>query len=462
MWLILLVFAVTVGTTLTVSLLLPAQYKAEADVVINTAAPDPVAGNQLPAMLMSSYLGTQVDIIKSHHVALKVVEALGLRNNEAAKQQFIKDTGGKGDISDWLADALLEHLDVQPGRDTNVISIAYQATDPQFAATVANLFADSYIRANLDLTVQPARQNASWFDQQLKTLRDNLEQAQSRLSDYQRKHGITATDDRLDVEISRLAELSSQLVTAQGQTYDSQSRLKQTGEMGDINENMPEVLASPLVQQLKARVTQEEGKLLELSANLGKNHPQFQRAEQELADLKKRLDDEIKNIVGGIKTTAAVAQQREVSTRKALDAQRRKILEMRQQRDQVAVLQRDVENAQRAYDFAMQRAAQTNLQSQVGQTNVALLNPAVTPTDVSSPKIFLNLILSVFLGGMLAVGVALLAEFTNRMVRSPVDIQADLGIPVIGILEHSTPRKRWWRRAQPNEAQPTLMLAEGA
>lgn len=461
MWLILLVFTVTIGTTLAISLLLPKQYTAQADVVINTAASDPLGGTQLPSMMMSSYLGTQVDIIGSRHVSLKVVDALGLRSNEVARQQFFDETDGRGDIGSWLADSLLRRLDVQPGRDTNVITIGYQAADPQFAAAVANLFAESYIQANLDLTVQPAQQSATWFDEQLKTLRERLEQAQTNLSDYQREYGITSTDDRLDVEIVRLAELSSRLVATQADTYESESRLDQSGAQGEINENMPEVLSSPIVQQLKVRVAQEEGKLLELSSNLGRNHPQFQRAEQELADLKTRLDEEVNSVVEGIKTNAAVARQREAATQKAVEEQRLKILEMRKQMDHVAVLRREVENAQGAYEFAMERATQTTLQSQVGHTNVALLNPAIVPTTVSSPRILLNMVLSVFLGGMLSVGVALLAELMNRKVRSPEDISDDLEIPVIGVLERSTLKKHWWKIGKSRDAETTLLLAEG-
>lgn len=458
----LLVFLVTIGTTLTISLLLPKQYTAQADVVINTAASDPLGGSQLPSMMMSSYLGTQVDIIGSRHVALKVVDALGLRSNEVARQQFIDETGGEGDIGNWLAESLLDRLDAKPGRDTNVISISYQAADPRFAAAVANLFAEAYIQANLDLTVQPAQQSATWFDEQLKTLRDRLEEAQTNLSSYQREYGITSTDDRLDVEIVRLAELSSRLVATQADTYESESRLDQSGNQGEINENMPEVLSSPLVQQLKVRVAQEEGKLLELSTNLGRNHPQFQRAEQELMDLKMRLDEEISSVVEGIKTNAAAARQREAATRKAVEEQRLKILEMRKQRDHVAVLKREVENAQGAYEFAMERATQTTLQSQVGHTNVALLNPAIVPTTASSPIILLNMLLSVFLGGVLSVGIALFAEFMNRKVRSSEDISEDLDMPVIGVLERSVIKKRWWQIGKSRDAETTLLLAEGS
>ena len=445
--LILLIFFTTVGVTLAVSLLLPEKFKAETNIVVNTTMPDPIAGTPpMPAMMLPNYVATQQDIIESHHVALKVVDKLGLRTNDLAIAQWQEETHGQGDIGDWLADTLLKYLDVKPSRDSNVIAITYSATDPQFAATVANMFAQEYIQENLALVVQPAHKMAQFFDKQLKGLRDQVAQAQARLSEYQRQHGITSSDDRLDVEQARLEGLSNQLIKAQGHVYASQSQLSQVGTSTEINDNVPEVLSDPLIQQLKSLITQNEAKLSMLSNDMGKKNPTYQSAQNELNDLKQRLALETKRIVDSIKTTAAAARQSEAATRKALEAQRSKVLAMTKQQSGLSVLQRDVENAQHAYDFAMQRAAQTDLQSQLSQTNIAVLNPAVPPIKPDSPKLLLNLALSVFLGAMLAIGAALMAEMRGRIVRAPADIEIDLEVPVLGILIHSKPPRRGGRR----------------
>src|SRR3569833_531148 len=271
--LIMLIFSLTVGATLGASLLLPAKFKAAADVVVDTSTPDPVAGTQMPGMLSPNYVATQTDIIHSHNVALRVVDKLDLRNKASAEtiREWRKKTDGRGDIGDWLADGLLNNLDVQPGRDSNVIAITYQATNAQFAADVANTFAQEYIQVKLELMVQPARQSSQFFDTQLKGLRDQVEQAQARLSEYQREQGITSSDDRLDVEQTRLEGLSNQLIGVQGQAYDSQARVTQAGTASEVNDNMPEVLSNLLIQQLKTLIAESESKLTKLSNNVAPN-----------------------------------------------------------------------------------------------------------------------------------------------------------------------------------------------
>lgn len=161
------------------------------------------------------------------------------------------------------------------------MTIGYESTDPRFSAALANAFAQAYIDTTLELSVEPARKSAEWFEKQQAELRTKLEQAQRRLSAYQQNKSITAADERLDVETARLAELTSQLVVAQAQTYDAEGRQRQMEEMlakGASMETVPEVLSNGFIQSLKAELQRQEAKLAELSEQLGVNHPQYQRA----------------------------------------------------------------------------------------------------------------------------------------------------------------------------------------
>ena len=98
------------------------------------------------------------------------------------------------------------------------------------------------------------------------------------------------------------------------------------------------------------------------------------------------------------------------------------------------MIQRDVENAQRAYDAIFSRLTQTNLESLTTQSNVNVLTQASAPAEPSSPKILLNTLLSVFVGTLLAVGTALLLELRDRRVRNVEDVVAALNLPVIGVM----------------------------
>lgn len=427
-WIMLATLGITVTTTVIVSKLLPEQYTASSMLMVDFKGADPVAGVMLPAQLMPGYIATQVGIMSSQNVALRVVDNLKLTQSPVVQQQFSEETDGRGDIRDWLAGILLKHLEIKPARESNLVEVIYSANNPEFAAAITNAFVQAYVQANLDLRTGPARQNNMWYEAQIKDVREKLEDAQKRLSDYQRKKGIVAVDERLDVENARLAELSSQLVAAQAQTYDSESRNRRSGDQ------LTDVMNNPLIQGLKADLTRGEGALVQISEKLGKNHPNYLRAQAELEALRKKLDQEIRNAQTGVNTNMKLSQQRESELRASLAAQKAKVLALKQQRDEGAVLARDVESAQGAYDLVLQRSTQTRMESRSTLTDIAVLNPAVAPLKPSSPNLLLNILLAIVLGLLLATVFAWLAELFDRRVRTEEDFVEILGAPVLANL----------------------------
>jgi chain length determinant protein EpsF len=423
-WIILAVLALTVSVTTAVSLLLPKEYTAAATLIIDAKSKDPLTGQLLPSQMFPGYMATQVDVIKSLNVAQKVVSGLRLADSPGTREHFMEATDGKGTVEQWLGDRLLRKLDVEPSRESSVITIAFSGSDPQFSSAVANAFAKYYIETNLDLRIAPAKLTATWFDQQITLLRTRLDQAQQKLNAYQRENGIVESEERLDVESRRMAELGGQMVAAQSASLDAASRTRDSG-------SLPEVINNPVVQNLKAQVAQGEGRLAELANRVGANHPDLLRLQAEVDSYKAQLAAELGTATRGVGATAGAARQRFDELSAAFAEQKARVLELKQQREEGALLARDLENAQRIYDSALQRYGQSRLEAQSTQTDVAVLNPAIAPSEPSKPSVLLNILLSLFLGALLGVGVGFLVELLDRRVRSGDDLATLLGIPVL-------------------------------
>jgi chain length determinant protein EpsF len=458
----LIILTTTILATLAVSLILPKSYKATATLILNYTGADPVSGAVVPAQLMPGYMATQVDIITSHNVALGVVDGLHLDKQQAAVDQFNEATKGEGNIRDWLADILLKNLDVKPSKESSVINLDYGGADPRFAAALANAFAEAYIQTNLKFKVDPSRQTAEWFNNQIKNLRDDLAKAQTRLSAYQRDKGIVSIEEHLDVENTRLAELSSQLVTAQSQSMDKSSRQQQASKGKRLDES-PDILNNPLIQNLKAELAHAETKLADLGLRLSVNHPQYQSALAEVQSLRSKLDRELNTVNSSLGSATNSSQRLESDLRASLAAQKNRVLLINQQRDELLRLQHDVENSQKMLDLAMQRYGQTNMAGQSNQSEVAILNPATAPTVPSKPKVFLNMLISVFVGTMLAVGIALLTEMLDRRVRTPEDILNWADIPLLGVIPPTKlNRQPWFKRIGRSNKNATKSIAHKA
>lgn len=443
------VFAFVVITVTVLSLIMPKQYTATTTVVIDVKTPDPVVGAALQPMSMPGYIATQIDIITSERVGRRVVKMLGFEKVPALVDAWREDTEGKVSFEGYYAAKLGKKLDVKPSKESNVINIEFTSGDSKSAMTIANAFADAYLAINVELTAEPAKQYTDWFAERTKQVREKLEKQQSALSALQKEKGVVADDERLDVENVRLNDLSTQLTILETQKSEAQSRQREAKAGLDSN---PDVMNNPVIQNLRATITTAEGKLREAENTFGQNYPQIKEQKAELEELRAKLKTEMANVASSLGTNTVVSEQKEAEIRLAIEGQRKRILDLKKQRDEVTVLQKDIEFTQLDYNNINARLSQSSLQSQSPQTNVAVLTPAFEPDEPSKPKVLINIIVSIFLGAMIGVGVAMLMELSDRRIRSESDLAA-IGIPVLGGLSlerkpRANSRWRFWRRSK--------------
>jgi chain length determinant protein EpsF len=438
-----LVLIVTVVAAVAASMLMPKTYKATMSLLLDPAReqqsltmPDSYTPPRERAV---GYLQTQMGIIKSDKVARKVVQDLRLAERPKVRESFERSEY-QGPIEEWLAQGLLRGLKVETSQ-SNIINITYSSGDPKLAADVANAFGTRYIDTVLEFRVEPSRRTALWFDDQLKSLRASLEQAQAKLTAYHQQHGILSADERLDVGSSRLAELSAQVMRVQDTTLDLKTREQQAREAMQAGSlaSLPDVLANPAIQRLNADLQAGEARLQELAGQYGPRYPTYQRQLADNRAMRERLEAEMRKVVAGIVNARNQSSQREAELRAAMAAQHARLLQMKHGRNELAVLARNVETAQRTYEAAAQRAVISQVESRASLTNVSVLDSAVTPLQPASPRMGLNVALAIVVGTMLALGIATLIEMFDRRVRSGYDLANEYNVPVLGALNTEQP-----------------------
>lgn len=324
------------------------RYTATTSLVLNTGTDISLASGGI-SNFGAGYTATQVDIIRSKSVAIKVAKQLAEDPNSITQEQLNEQAG-----------FLLRHLIIEPARDSRVMNISYEAEKPDMAARIANAFVEAYIAVNLQLSTEPAKRSAEWFDKQLVDLRQRLDGSQEKLVDFQQTNGVIAIGERLDTEARALEDLTRKYTAAQAEVIDLRGR------------------------------------------QLGGNHPQFIRA----------ID-------------------KESAAKRAVEGRKDIINKLNQQRDQIAQLEREIQNEQQMYDSTLKSYYQSLLQSQLTQTNISILYPAVPPANPSSPNLKLNMAAALLLGLALGVVIVILAEVLFRKVRTDEDAADILGAPVL-------------------------------
>ncbi|HEX7640223.1 MAG TPA: Wzz/FepE/Etk N-terminal domain-containing protein [Burkholderiaceae bacterium] len=430
-------FLVVVAAVAAYLILATRVYEANAELLIDVT-PDPVSslmyGGASPSMI-----NTQLEILRSDRVAQRVVQNLKLADLSDMREAWASAKSGMS-IQDWLVAFVENGLDAKvAAAGTNVISVGYRSADARFAATAANAYVQAYLETSIELRVDPAKQYSGFFTDQQKSARDTLEAAQNKLSAYQKEKGIIGSDDHLDLELNRLSMLQQELVTMQTANVQASTRQAQVGKSPN---ELSEVLSNSNVAGLKAELATAELKLQDLSARYGDRHPQVQDARADVAALRAKVAAATREVTGSVGVDARVSRAREADLQAAVDAQRTKVLQMKEIRDRAAVLQRDVDNAQRTYDLVVGRATQTTLESQNRQANATVISSATPPAMPTSPKIAAGLLMGLVAALGVGLGLAFLLEQFDKRVRTASDAFEFLGLPVIGIMPSPSMNRR--------------------
>jgi succinoglycan biosynthesis transport protein ExoP len=433
----------TIVTAIAVALIVPKKYVAQATLLVDARdeqAMSPARG-LAGARERAAYIATQIELIQSGRVATQLARDLKLAQKPEVREAFENDTGGVGPIDAWIGSALVQKLKVL-NTASNLITVEFSSSDPKFAAEVANGFANAYLNVSLDLRTQPTREAADWFEEQLKGLRTRVSQAQNKLAAYQKAKGIFSAEERLDLETARLSEINTQLLAARNASYDAQARHKQAAELVASNgspDALPEVMSSPAILAVKADLARAESLLQTASADLGPNHPVYQRHGAEVHALRDKLGNEMKKIVAGLGNVVQQSRRREQDLQAALEAQQARIMQAKDARVELAAMTRDLENAQRSHDAVLARYMTTQIESRAKQGDVALLTPAIEPAKPAHPKIPLIGALALVLGLMLATMMVYALETLDRRVRSRFDLESRLAVPSLGRLSRWQP-----------------------
>jgi len=437
-------------------------YVARTQLIIELRT-DPLVSPLAPVLGTAGYMATQVEILQSERLASRVVRMMGLPEMPEAVERWRKATDSKLPIETFYAAMLSNGLRVETSRmGSQIVGLEFTAEDANFAATAVNAFARAYIDLGVELRADPARDNAAFLEQRLKALRTDLEAAQNKVAAFQKARGVVISNERYDQEMARLASLEASYATALAEQAATSSIARNSSETSaDVSQNVAVVAARTALAAAEAR-------LAEASLTLGTSHPQRIELESRVRELREQLSREVRLASGSSASTNRVASARLGELRGLVEAQKRTIVNMRAVRDEGALLIKELEAAQRAYDAVNQRRSELSLESKSDAATARVLTPAFAPLHPEKPKRNLVLAAAALLGLLVGIGGAIGLEMMDRRVRSADDLTVAEGVPVLAVLSSKplTGTRRIGTGHErmlppPSEQAPRLTMSEG-
>lgn len=381
---------------------------------------------------------TQYQLIKSTSVAQKVVRMLSLESTYESyfKGEKITPDGGRSK-ADILADIVSGSIVVSPVKNSKIVNLSFMSTNPDFAALIANSVARAYIEEILEMRMTSSRYSIEWMTKKAEEEKAKLEKSEKVLQEYMRANNIVTLQDKVALTPEKLSELNTQLVRAETKRKELEALYnKVTGLSGNLRdaETIPAVSSEPTIQSLRSQILKAEQNIEELSKKFGKKHPSMIKAEEELRVLQQKRDQEIRRVIGSIRTEYDLARSNESSLRRMFSGTKAEAMDLNEKFIQYGVLSREVDTNRQLYDALIKRMKEQSVTEEIQSVNVWVVEKAEKPSSPVKPRKSLNILLGIIVGLFGGIGLAFFIEYLDNTVKTPEDAEARLGVPVLGIV----------------------------
>lgn len=412
---------------------IPRVYSATATLLVSPRLDDPVSGGGESRMYFG-YVATQVEFLESPVVLRPIVDQFRLTEREEYMLGYSGD-GSEESQRQWAMATLRKNMSAgqQPGG--LLINVTVTDRQAQTSADIANAIVDTYVADQKKRFLEPARERAARYSEQIKELRLKVDEAQAKVADFRKKSGLTdlsANNLRGDGPLAgRLGDLQRRLADASGVRLEAELNLSRI-RSGDATV----LQASKLIQTLKTRIQANEARLAELSESLGPRHPDIVALKADLQENRALLASEVQSHVDGGKAAVSAARAVESRLKTQIAELKQEQLVNRSHQDDAAQLLRELETATKIYQGALDAFETVRLGTEIATFNVQIVNRATAPPSADRRRGRKLIVLAVIAGGGGSSGLALLLELLNRRIRSREDMESDLGIPILMQFRH--------------------------
>ena len=309
--------------------------------------------------------------------------------------------------------------------------------NPQEAADIANEIAQVYRDSRLDIASKNAQLAIDKIEESLADQRQRVALAEERIQNIREELNIAVVggEGQFDVGEVRMQQLEGDRLFAQRAMLEKEGLITILNDLDDkdLLERASYITFDQFVMNTIQQIQDIEVQLSSLSANYGINHPEVKRLQLQVDTLEDKLDKRLRALRNGLETEYIIAKNNFESLDSVLTSVRSDTIasqgsKFRPYRNALA----DLETERFIYNQLKSRHRQEIITLKVPKNPVELIDVAEPELRPVSPNLFLNVLLSIFIGLGAGVGLAYFIEYLDTSVKNSDDLERVLAIPVVG------------------------------
>ena len=417
-------------------------------------------------------LRTQIELMKSRSLAERVIDELGLYKpapatppTETADRAPAWNTGfepldvalgyaGEGwsqlralvfppadpaSLSRTATVARFQQaLSVEPIRNSRLVQIQVLNPDPELSAGIANAMAKAFIATNIERKLHSSIYARQYLEGQIRETKARLEESERVINNYAKKNEILNLGDKGSAATQTFVDFSAALARAEqdrirAETLYNQVRLNP--------ESSPQAVVNEAIRAYKEQRARLEAEYARNRSIFKPEYPAMVAAREQIAELDKRIDTEVNNILSSIQGQYISARKAEDQLRNRVAGSRSEVLSVQDRSVDMNLLSRELDTNRQVYDSLLQRLKEVNVMAGITANNVSIVDEASAPLFPASPNVKLNLGLGVMLGLFLGMLAALLREQMDDSLKNASEIEARYQLPLLGLIPFTRPQR---------------------
>lgn len=329
-------------------------------------------------------------------------------------------------------------LGVEPVKETRALRISFNHTDPKIAAEITNAVANTFLDRNFENKTEKFRGAAKWLDESTRRLKSKVEEADQALKNYERDHGIFATDKDGTLTTAKLSSLHSQVLRAQTDRMLKQSLYEEVRE-GRV-EKLPEAYAdllfktAPKVVDLQKQLSELQTELSELNVKFGPENLKVIQTQEKITSIKRQIADSGKSLEEKVKNEFERAVREENMLNAALTQAKGEAIRQNQDAIQYNLLKGELETNKTLHQDFLNKSNQAQAQVVEQQNNLRVIEPAQVPGFPIGPRRMFTILIGLLLSTAAGVGLAFLLDYLDNTIKTVEDVSRYAQLPALSVV----------------------------
>ncbi|MDE2595388.1 MAG: polysaccharide biosynthesis tyrosine autokinase [Sphingomonadales bacterium] len=436
--------------TLTTTPIYRATASVQVDVQTENFINDSRNGESNPyAYDLDRFLQTNLDVLTSHSLALRVVNALNLAGNDDFFRRMSlnapRSTEPGMTMADTrrkvIADVLQGNLESKLPRSSQVVEISFTSPDPAYATKIANSYAEQFIAANLQRKFDSSAYARTYLEDQLRIAKDRLEASERAQISYARDKGLidvvtesSSGNDRTSTSLllTTLVDANKALSDATSERVRAEERYR-VAASGNVLA-IPEVQNNSAIQQLLRERAVASAELSRDKERYGEDHPVMKQRRDQVADFDRQINRYANQVRDSLHQQYDTALRNERQLAGQVTGLRGKNQVEQGDRVQFNILSREASTNRTMYEGLLQRYKEVSASAGVATNNISMVDKADPPTSPIRPRPLRNLAIALLIGALASIIFVVLRDYYDDAIRTPDDVIKKLQIPFLGIL----------------------------